>query len=86
MKEFGALQENVRELSAQRLAVLRIFVLSRNATTQQAQREYWREFTWVDQEYRVAVQRLARFCEAQEHGLQRQPRPPPGSRTLNFAR
>jgi len=35
---------------------------SRNATTPIAQREFWLEFSWIDQEYRVAVGRLAQFC------------------------
>lgn len=73
IKEFGALHASVRDLGAQRAAMLRIVVLSRNATTAQAQREYWSEFTWVDQEYRVAVQRLARFCEAHDRSPQRKP-------------
>jgi len=63
LQEFGVLQQAVRDLGQQRGALLRIFVLSRSATTASAQREHWLEFVWVDQEYRVAVQRLARFCE-----------------------
>lgn len=41
---------------------LRIFVASRNVTTAMTQREYWLEFSWLDQEYREAVRRLAQFC------------------------
>jgi hypothetical protein len=68
LQEFGALQTSVRDLGAQRSAVLRIFVLSRNVTTPETQLDYWHEFTWLDQEYRIAVQRLARFCQAQQQG------------------
>jgi hypothetical protein len=27
-----------------------------------AQREFWLEFSWIDQEYRAAVRKLAQFC------------------------
>lgn len=66
MGELGALQESVHELGTHRNAALRLFLASRNATTTLAQREFWLEFSWVDQEYRAAVRRLAQFC--QEHG------------------
>jgi hypothetical protein len=39
-----------------------MFVASRNTTTPVAQREFWLEFAWVDQEYRIAVRKLAQFC------------------------
>jgi hypothetical protein len=39
-----------------------MFIASRNTTTAMAQREFWLEFTWADQEYRIAVRRLAQFC------------------------
>jgi hypothetical protein len=39
-----------------------MFLASRNTTTAIAQREFWLEFAWVDQEYRIAVRRLAQFC------------------------
>jgi hypothetical protein len=60
--ELGALQASVRELGTHRNAALRLFIASRNATTLLAQREFWLEFSWVDQEYRAAVRRLAQFC------------------------
>jgi hypothetical protein len=60
--QLGSLQATMEELAAQRDLVLRVFVASRHATTPVAQREYWLEFSWVDQEYRVAVRRLAQFC------------------------
>ena len=41
---------------------LRMFAASRNAATRDAQREFWLEFSWADQEYRAAVSRLAQFC------------------------
>ncbi len=41
-----------------------MFVASRDAATQDAQREFWLEFSWVDQEYGAAVSKLANFCRA----------------------
>jgi hypothetical protein len=52
----------VSELRKQRDAALRIFVASRHAATAVAQRDFWLEFSWADQEYRAAVRRLAEFC------------------------
>jgi hypothetical protein len=66
LQELGTLQTSVHELGSQRGAALRLFLASRNATTVIAQREFWLEFAWADQEYRVAVRRLAQFCA--EHG------------------
>lgn len=60
------LEEAVHELAGQRNTALRIFMASRGTTTPQAQREFWLEFSWLDQEYRVAVRRLADFC-AEHH-------------------
>ncbi len=60
--ELGALQASVHELGTHRNAALRLFIASRNATTALAQREFWLEFSWIDQEYRAAVRRLAQFC------------------------
>jgi hypothetical protein len=62
MAQLRTLQGIVRELETDRNAALRIFMASRNVTTVLAQRELWLEFSWVDQEYRVAVRELARFC------------------------
>lgn len=62
MAQLRTLQGTVRELEADRNMALRIFIASRNVTTLLAQRELWLEFSWVDQEYRVAVRELARFC------------------------
>ena len=62
LEELGSLQTAVQSLSAERNAALRMFLASRFAATSIAQREFWLEFAWADQEYRVAVQRLARFC------------------------
>jgi hypothetical protein len=61
-EELGALQANVHQLGAQRNTALRIFAASRHAATAIAQREFWLEFSWADQEYRIAVRRLAQFC------------------------
>jgi len=58
----GLLQTSVCKLASQRNEALRLFVASRHATTPSAQREFWLEFSWLDQEYRAAVYRLAEFC------------------------
>jgi len=62
LDQLGTLQASVQELAAHRNTALRMFLASRNTTTAMAQREFWLEFTWVDQEYRIAVRRLAQFC------------------------
>jgi hypothetical protein len=61
-EELSALQATVNVLGAPRNAALRRFMASRYATTPTAQREFWLEFSWLDQEYRAAVRRLAVFC------------------------
>jgi hypothetical protein len=66
--ELGALEASVQELAGQRGVALRIFMASRSATTMVAQREFWLEFSWADQEYRAAVRRLAEFCEEHARG------------------
>jgi hypothetical protein len=58
----GLLQASVSKLAAQRNEALRLFIASRHATTPAAQREFWLEFSWLDQEYRAAVHQLAEFC------------------------
>jgi hypothetical protein len=68
LEELGALEASVHELGALRNAALRIFVASRHAATVIAQREFWLEFSWADQEYRVAVRRLAQFCLERRDG------------------
>ena len=62
LDKLGTLQANVQELATHRNTALRMFIASRNTTTAMAQREFWLEFTWADQEYRIAVRRLAQFC------------------------
>jgi hypothetical protein len=62
LEELGALQDAMQDLAAHRNAALRIFITSRNTTTVVAQREFWLEFSWIDQEYRAAVRKLAQFC------------------------
>ena len=52
----------MQDLATHRNAALRMFITSRNTTTVVAQREFWLEFSWVDQEYRAAVRKLAQFC------------------------
>jgi len=62
LEELGELQALVRQLSADRNVALRIFTASRFVAIVSAQREFWLEFAWLDQEYRYAVRRLAQFC------------------------
>jgi hypothetical protein len=62
LEQLGSLQASVQELAEHRNTALRVFMASRETTTALAQREFWLEFAWVDQEYRIAVRRLARFC------------------------
>jgi hypothetical protein len=76
LDELGTLQANVRELAADRNAALRIFVASRNTTTPMAQREFWLEFSWIDQEYRAEVRKLAHFCRQHGAGAVRKWTPP----------
>jgi hypothetical protein len=71
LEELGALQASVHELCSQRNAALRLYIASRQAATDNAQREFWLEFSWADQEYRVAVRRLAQFCLEHRHGSKR---------------
>jgi len=61
----GVLEASVQELGTHRGEALRLFLASRNAATATAQREFWLEFSWIDQEYRAAVRRLAQFCSEQ---------------------
>ena len=69
LDELGTLQASMQELAAHRDTALRMFMASRNTTTAKAQREFWLEFGWVDQEYRIAVRRLAQFCAAHRDGV-----------------
>ena len=62
LEELGTLQDNVHALGEPRNRALRLFLASRHATTVMAQREFWLEFSWLDQEYRAAVRRLTDFC------------------------
>ena len=62
LEELGVLQASVNRHAMLRARALRILVASRHAATTVAQREFWLEFAYADQEYRVAVRRLARFC------------------------
>jgi hypothetical protein len=71
LEELGALQASVHELGVHRNAALRMFVTSRHAATELAQREFWLEFAWADQEYRIAVRRLAQFCADHRYGPRR---------------
>jgi hypothetical protein len=62
LEELGALQDAMQQLAAHRSTALRMLITSRNTTTPVAQREFWLEFSWIDQEYRAAVRKLAEFC------------------------
>jgi len=63
LEQLGSLQATVQELASHRNTALRMFMASRNTITPVSQREFWLEFAWVDQEYRIAVRRLAQFCD-----------------------
>jgi hypothetical protein len=71
LEELSALQATVHALGPPRNAALRIFVASRHSTTRFAQHEFWLEFSWLDQEYRTAVRRLAQFCRLHQDGSPR---------------
>jgi hypothetical protein len=62
LAQLTALQANMLQLAGHRNTALRLLAASRHAATVEAQREFWLEFSWLDQEYRTAVHRLARFC------------------------
>jgi hypothetical protein len=64
LEELSELQAALRKLTADRNTALRMFAASRDAATEDAQREFWLEFSWADQEYRAAVSQLAKFCRA----------------------
>ena len=57
-------------LGGPRKVALRMVAASRRSTTLIAQRDFWLEFSWLDQEYRDAVRRLTRFCLEHTDGLQ----------------
>ena len=71
LEELSTLQAGVHALGGRRNAALRILLASRHAATAMAQREFWLEFAWADQEYRVAVRRLAQFCQRYRDGSRR---------------
>ena len=71
LEQLSALQAGVRALGAPRSIALRLLVASRRAATPAAQREFWLEFAWLDQEYRAAVRRLAQFCLEHADGPRR---------------
>ncbi len=62
LDELSELQSALRQLASDRNAALRMFAAARGAATPDAQREFWLEFAWIDQEYRAAVNQLAKFC------------------------
>ena len=62
LAELRELQGVLRQLAQDRGTALRLFAASRDSATPEAQREFWLEFSWIDQEYRAAVSRLSQFC------------------------
>ena len=70
LEKLNTLQESVHALGGPRNVALRMFAASRRSTTLVAQREFWLEFYWLDQQYRDAVRRLARFCLEHMEGSQ----------------
>jgi len=70
-EELSTLQASVRSQGNLRNTALRMFVVSRHAATHLAQQEFWLEFVCADQEYRVAVRRLAQFCVEHRQGSPR---------------
>lgn len=70
-EELSALQASVQQQGTLRSAALRLLAVSRHAATVLAQREFWLEFVCADQEYRVAVRRLAQFCHEHREGSRR---------------
>jgi len=60
--QLGSLQSDLMHAASERNVAFRILLSSRYLTTPSAQREFWLEFSWLDQEYRMAVRRLAQFC------------------------
>lgn len=62
LRQLGTLQAEMIEREAERTAALRMLLASRAVTTPPVQREYFFEFVWLDQDYRVAVKRVADFC------------------------
>jgi len=70
-EELSALQTEVHQQGAVRNAAMRLFIVSRHAATFLAQHEFWLEFVCADQEYRIAVRRLAEFCRLHREGSRR---------------
>lgn len=62
LERLGVLQTNMRRQAALRATALRLLLASRTATTCGAQREFWLEFLCAENEYRLAVVSLMRFC------------------------
>jgi hypothetical protein len=60
--ELSVLQASVREFANDRNAALYVLRASRHVAVHSAQQEQWLEFSWLDQEYRFAVRKLANFC------------------------
>jgi hypothetical protein len=74
LDELSGLQASMSRLAGRRNIALRMFLASRHATTPIAQREFWLDFSWLDQEYRAAVRRLAEFSREHRDSPQRSAR------------
>ena len=79
-EELNSLQTNLRELTMRRNAAFRIFATSRSVAIDSAQREFWLELAWLDQEYRYAVRRLAQFCVERRRRYKKSRRDPAAGR------
>jgi hypothetical protein len=60
--ELSVLQASVREFANDRNAALRVLRASCHVAVHSAQQQQWLEFSWLDQEYRFAIRKLATFC------------------------
>jgi hypothetical protein len=70
LAQVAFLEERVKRSASARNEALRNLLASREVAVPAAQREFYLEFSWLDQEYRANVSCLARFCH--EHpGAQR---------------
>jgi hypothetical protein len=62
--ELDALESEVTNQAQEREGALRRLVASQGAATRSAQATFWESFLVIDQEYRAAIGKLARFCRS----------------------
>ena len=60
--KLNSLQTSVSRLALRRNGALRLLTVSRHTVTIEAQRQFWLEYSLLDQKYRTAVHGLANFC------------------------